>query len=223
MIPRGTDRAVIVSDVDGTLIRPSSLIALMSFDAQERGLTDAAHACIERVQMARSRGLPRSQTAEILMRWWAGRETDEVDTVAQRWVAASVADGERFWHKRVVAEVRQRVGESGARLVLVSASFAPPLRPLATILGAHEVVCSEPAVFGGRYTGEIGKLMLGDAKGTAVAGLCASAAVSMGYGDHLSDFPMLEVTDTATVVAAPGVVSAEVEEARRRGWRVLRS
>ena len=223
MTPSQTGRTVIVSDVDGTLIRPSSLIDLMSFDAHERGVVDEARACVERVQAARRRGLPRSQTAEVLIQWWAEREIDDVDALARRWAAANVADRERFWHERVVAEVHRQVAKSGARLVLVSASFAAPLRPLAAILGADEVVCSELTVVGGRYTGDISSLMLGEAKAAAVTSLCSGAAVSMGYGDHLSDFPMLEITDIATVVAAQGVTSVEVEQGRRRGWRVLHS
>ncbi|GLW90032.1 HAD family hydrolase [Actinokineospora globicatena] len=218
----GGGPGVVFADVDGTLIRGSSLIDLLRYDAGARGAVDAAEALVESVRRAAASGVPRTRTAPLLYSWWAGLPVAEVADVAEQWVRAGMrADRAGFVHSAVVDEVAARRG-AGDALVLVSASFDAPLAALARVFDATGVLCTPMVVVGGRYTGETGTPMLGERKARAVRDYLARAPsrCSTAYGDHISDLEMLAAVDEAVVVAegAGGPLAAE---AAARGWRVV--
>ncbi|MFT3972211.1 MAG: haloacid dehalogenase-like hydrolase [Amaricoccus sp.] len=76
---------------------------------------------------------------------------------------------------------------------------------------------------GGIYTGAIEPpVMIGDGKQTSARRLALALGVDLadcfGYGDHLSDLPLLEVVGHPTAIGADSELA---EIARRRGWPVL--
>ncbi|ROP41817.1 HAD family hydrolase [Saccharothrix texasensis] len=213
---------VVFADVDGTLIRGSSLIDLLLFDAGTRDAVDAAEALVRSVRQAAASGVPRSRTAPLLYSWWADRPVAEVLDVAEQWVRSGLrSDRTRFVHRAVDDEITARRG-AGTALVLVSASFDAPLAALAEVFDATDVLCTPMVVVDGRYTGASGTPMLGEHKARAVRGYLADAPPghSTAYGDHPTDLEMLAAVDEAVVVTdrthGPLVV-----EAAARGWRVI--
>ncbi|MGW4114055.1 HAD family hydrolase [Actinosynnema sp. NPDC004786] len=213
---------VVFADVDGTLIRGSSLVDLLLFDAGTRDAIAAAEVLVRTVRQAAASGVPRSRTAPLLYSWWADRPVAEVLDVAERWVRSGLrSDRARFAHRAVVEEISAR-RSAGAALVLVSASFDAPLAALAGIFDATDVLCTPMVVVNGRYTGATGVPMLGERKARAVRDYLAGAPPghSTAYGDHITDLEMLAAVDEAVVVA-DRTRGPLVAEAAVRGWRVI--
>ncbi|MHB8464946.1 MAG: HAD family hydrolase [Acidimicrobiales bacterium] len=108
----------------------------------------------------------------------------------------------------------------GRVIVIVSASPAEIVLPLARYLDADEAIASRARVDGaGRYTGEMAFDAFGPAKVQAMINLAARLDIdldaSYAYSDSATDLPMLET------VGHPVVVNPDRELARlaaERGW-----
>jgi HAD superfamily hydrolase (TIGR01490 family) len=107
----------------------------------------------------------------------------------------------------VYAEALDLVAEhhaAGHDVVVVSASSAELVEPIAELIGADEVIASRMGVAGGRYTGEIEFYAYGPAKARAMQDLARrrgyDLAASSAYTDSATDAPMLGVVGHAYVV-----------------------
>lgn len=152
---------------------------------------------------------------------WADLSVADVRRAGEEWYREmSLRDG---FFRPNVREQLERLRGDGAAIVLVSGSFGPPLDPLAREIDADAVFYTRLEERDGRYTGAIASSMIGEDKRRAVAGYLArhetvSASSSWGYGDHISDLPLLE-TVTHPVVVGDDPHLGEV--ARQRGWPIL--
>jgi HAD superfamily hydrolase (TIGR01490 family) len=85
--------------------------------------------------------------------------------------------------------------ELGHDVVIVSASGAELVDPIATVLGADHVIATRMAIDEGRYTGEIEFYAYGEQKAAAVHELAAARGYdlsrSYAYSDSITDAPML--------------------------------
>jgi HAD superfamily hydrolase (TIGR01490 family) len=150
---------------------------------------------------------------------WAGQDAERVREAGHGWYAeASRRPG--FFRANVLERLREHQ-RAGDRVVLVSGSFAPPLRPLADALGADALYCTELETDHGVFTGAISAPMIGDDKRRAVEDYLSGlevGAVSWGYGDHSSDLPLLDRVAHPVVVGSDPVMLALAAE---RHWPVL--
>ncbi|WP_024285847.1 HAD family phosphatase [Cellulomonas sp. KRMCY2] len=93
---------------------------------------------------------------------------------------------------------------AGRDVVIVSASGAEVVEPIAALLGADHVIATRMEIVDGRYTGEIAFYAYGENKATAVRELAEQQgydlAESYAYSDSGTDLPMLETVGHATVV-----------------------
>ncbi|WP_432839667.1 HAD family hydrolase [Dactylosporangium sp. CA-092794] len=208
-----TPSRLVFSDVDETLIRAKSMFEFLDFYLAERhgpaGLERSAQVRAELLTQAAA-GVPRADTNRTYYRIWAGAPVRHVALAGRRWFAAAVRDP-RFFHADVLAALHAHRA-AGAGLVLVSGAFAPIVDPIAEHVGAAHAECTRLVARNGRYTGEIiGEPVIGPAKGERVRALlraypAVSAANCYGYGDHLSDMPMLaEVGHPVIVGDDPGL------------------
>lgn len=76
-----------------------------------------------------------------------GRAVGEVDAIGEQFAALV----EREWLRADTLQRWRWHQRAGHRMVLVSASLAPYLRPLGRSLGAHAVLCAEPLRDGDVY------------------------------------------------------------------------
>jgi HAD superfamily hydrolase (TIGR01490 family) len=85
--------------------------------------------------------------------------------------------------------------ELGHDVVIVSASGAELVEPIATVLGADHVIATRMAVVDGKYTGEIDYYAYGDHKATAMRELAEKRGYDLSqcyaYSDSITDAPML--------------------------------
>jgi len=181
-------------DVDGTLITTTSLFSFLRhwFAALGRPAEDY-RSFRARLAAMTAAGVPRAQTNRTYFQAYAGHDAAEVAEHGHRWFAGELAGGELF-HPGVLARLREHAAD-GMLTVLVSGSFPACLEPIRRHLGTDVLICSEPTIHDGRYTGEIAEPMIGPAKAAAVRRLATARGLDLGgsyaYGDHSSDLPVL--------------------------------
>jgi HAD superfamily hydrolase (TIGR01490 family) len=150
---------------------------------------------------------------------WAGQDAARVGAAGRDWFAEA-REQPGFYRPNVLARLREHQAE-GDRVVLVSGSFEPPLRPLADALGVDALYCTALEIDRGVYTGTISAAMIGDDKRHVVESYLADLdpqAPSWGYGDHSSDLPLLERVESPIVVGSDPTM---LDLAGERGWPVL--
>lgn len=111
----------------------------------------------------------------------------------------------------------------GVDVVIVSASSADVVRPIARMLGADEVIASTMEVADGRFTGRVAHFAYGTAKAEAIRDLAARKGYDLracaAYSDSVTDLPMLETVGHPVAVNPDRALR---RLARERGWEVRR-
>ncbi|WP_042383065.1 HAD family hydrolase [Streptacidiphilus melanogenes] len=201
---------LVFSDVDETLIDCKSMFDFLDFYLGERyGPQGVRRARAVRADLtaAASAGVPREQANRSYYRAWAGEPAELVGESGRRWFAER-ARGAGFY----IAATRNALSghrAAGDRLVLVSGSFPAVVEPIARDVGAAQALCSRPEVRAGVFTGElVGDPVIGEEKRRAVRAVLdaqpqVDPADCYGYGDHVSDLPMLGEVGHPVLVGAP--------------------
>lgn len=205
-------------DVDGTLLTITSLFRFLAYDCAVRGTPESYVDAMADLTALKAAGASRVEANRTFYTAFAGRPVADLVTGGRRWFALERALGGLF-DPRVLTMLRAH-SASGDLVVLLSGSFAPCLEPIARLTGADVVVCTEPEVDGGRYTGRVAEPMVGPRKAVAAAAVAAGHGIDLAdcfsYGDDVSDRAVLELTGCPVVVGDDPDLT---ERAARLGWR----
>ncbi|MET7771645.1 HAD-IB family phosphatase [Nocardia sp. NPDC005366] len=209
------------TDVDHTLLRVSTLhhFGEYFFETTRRGEVLAAHRT--RMQRLAETGVDRATLNESYYQLWSDIPVHEVDVAAVTWHEQLRAAG--LYRTSVLTRLRGLRAE-GVETVLVSGSFRACLRPIERELDCAAVLCTELDERDGVFTGTVRRSLIGPAKRSEVEAFVAGypghdLAGDFGFGDHISDVPVLEsVGHPAVIPVDPALESV----ARERGWEVLR-
>ena len=217
-------------DVDDTLVLMKTMFSFQDYYYRHAGLAawlvgPRRAARFDTVcQRYRLAGRPREELNRMYYQTFTGRRPGAVSKMVARWYAHSRAVMPEFY-RATALQALQRHQEAGDAVVLVSGSMVQILQPIADDLAVptDHVLATRVAVSRGRYTGEIiPPQTIGAGKAEAVAGFMraheADPARCWAYGDHESDFPMLETAGHAVVVSDE---PAMLDAARERGWEIL--
>ncbi|MDT0269239.1 HAD-IB family hydrolase [Streptomyces sp. DSM 44915] len=223
-----TDRPYLVfSDVDETLITVKSMFDFLHYQLVRRqgaaGEREYDRIMAEITRRATG-GVPRAEINRFYYQQYAGESVSTIERLAADWFAERAAAPGDFWIDPTRRALRAHRA-AGATLVLVSGSFPPVLAPLAREVAADTVLCTRPTTERGRYTGEVVTPVIGEGKRAAVAAELAARpdvdpADCWGYGDHVSDLPMLELVGRPVVVGSDNELRARLE--RRSASRAAR-
>ncbi|PFG37227.1 HAD superfamily hydrolase (TIGR01490 family) [Flavimobilis soli] len=108
---------------------------------------------------------------------------------------------------------------AGRDVVIVSASGAEVVEPIAAALGADHVISTRMEVVDGRYTGNIDFYAYGENKAVAIRELADRRGYdldgSYAYSDSITDVPMLSTVGHAFTVNADRTLRREAAE---NGW-----
>jgi len=125
----------------------------------------------------------------------------------------------------VYAEAVDLIAEhkaAGRDVVIVSASGAEVVEPIAAMLGADHVIATRMEIVDGRYTGEIAFYAFAENKASAIRELVAERGYDLGasyaYSDSATDAPMLDAVGHAYVVNPDRSLRRMAVE---RGWEAL--
>ena len=216
-------RAAAFFDLDKTIIATSSATAfsrpfLAGGLLTRRVMLRAAYAHL----LFQMGGADQEQTERVrvqLSRMVTGWDADQVAAIVTETVHESI---DPAVYAEAVVLIREHQ-DAGRDVVVVSASGAELVRPIADLLGADDVIATHMQVRYGRYTGEIDFYAYGAAKATAIEELAArrgyDLSASYAYSDSVTDEPMLSVVGHAFVVNPDRTLRRLAEE---RGWGVLR-
>ena len=149
-------------------------------------------------------GAPREHVNRRFYSHLAGhRWTDLLESGQQWYTAASRREG--FFCRGAIDQL-DHDRSRGNTIVLVSGSFLPALRPIAAALDVDAVLCTELYLREGIVTGRVHAPMIGAEKRVAVVRYAGQHHISLekssAYGDHESDFPMLNAVGNPVVVNA---------------------
>ncbi|KDN20435.1 HAD family hydrolase [Amycolatopsis rifamycinica] len=209
-------------DVDGTLLTVTSLFRFLAYDCAVRGEPESYVDFMAELDRLKAAGASRVEANRAFFGAFAGRSVADLVTGGRRWFELERSFGGLF-DPRVLTMLRAH-SAGGDLVVLLSGSFAPCLGPIARLTGADVVVCTEPEIHDGRYTGRVADPMVGPRKAEAAAAIAAGHGIDpadcFSYGDDASDLAVLELTGCPVVVGDDPVLA---ERARRLGWRRIPS
>jgi HAD superfamily hydrolase (TIGR01490 family) len=112
--------------------------------------------------------------------------------------------------------------ELGHDVVIVSASGAELVEPIATVLGADHVIATRMSVDDGRFTGEIDFYAYGENKAAAMRDLAETRGYDLercyAYSDSVTDAPMLAAVGHGFAVNPDRTLRRMATE---NGWGIL--
>lgn len=209
-------------DVDETLLDNTSMFGFLEYHLQARGQAEQYLVIRAALRELAARGIGRVERNRVFHRYLRDHPVAQVADHGRAWFAAELATGGVF--KPAVLDRLRAHQQANDLVVLVSGSFPACLEPLAREVAVTMLLCTQPRLADGCYTGEVEDPMIGEAKAVAGRDLARRHGIclrtSFGYGDHVSDLPLLELLGHPVVV---GNDPEMVEHAELRGWERLAS
>jgi len=209
-------------DLDKTIIATSSSAAF-SRPFMREGLvtrTDAVRAAYAHFLFSvggadeRQTSRLRDALSELVKGWEVAKVTGIVSETIHELIDPVV-------YQEALSLIR-RHQENGREVVIVSASGAELVAPIAELLGAEHWIASQMEIKDGTYTGEITFYAYGENKAVALRELAEERGYdldsSYAYSDSITDAPMLSAVGHGFVVNPDrGLRRAAV----KNGWGVL--
>lgn len=213
-------------DVDETLISIKSMFSFRDFYfhrtlGDEQGAIAQRNAQIQ-VQEQITLGLSRTEVNRLFWASFCGFDQHDVQQAARVW-HAQVSQQPGYFVPQTLEALRQHQRD-GTEAVFVSGSCIEILTPLAEELDVTTLLANRLAVEEGRFTGQLLQPQtIGAGKQQVIVDFLHSREVlasdCYGYGDHLSDLPLLETVGHPRVVEGNAHLMAI---ARERGWPVFK-
>lgn len=213
---------LVFTDVDETLINCKSMFDFLEYYQLGRYGTQGAEkaAAVRNSLLTQAAaGVAREETNRTYFHAWTGEKASDVKRWGEQWFAERSAESSFYLHATREALSAHRI--EGALLVLVSGSFPALLDPIARDIGARHVRCTVPQERQGYLTGLIdGPPVIGLGKRSAVETVLRlyphiSPSDCFGYGDHLTDLPMLAAVGHPVVVGENAALRASLPHAPR--------
>ncbi|AZD30358.1 HAD family hydrolase [Pseudomonas chlororaphis] len=218
-------RRIAFFDVDETLIDLKSMFSFRAFYfrrlwGEERG-SEAEVASAKRINEYVRKGFDRSAINTLFYEDFRDHRPDLVADAAQAWYVQERTRSEFFI--RPVLQALQEHQSNADIVAFVSGSAVEFLTPLAMELGVTHVLANRMETRDGRFTGQlIPPQTIGLGKQQAALHLMdrlnVDPADCYGYGDHLTDLPLLTSIGNPIVVAGD---PALVRHAEQRDWPIL--
>ena len=207
-------RSAVYTDIDGTVTAYNTIFEFLRFDAAQEDRSAAAADFLDGLRSAARNGVPRSVTNSRYFRWWSGRPVARIRELGGLWADFQSESPEEWTFLEPVASLLDAHASAGRRLVAVTASFAPALERVRRRWPTMELLCTDPVVADGRYTGGIREALVGEAKARAVREHAAVSGVDLGasyaYGDHSSDLPFMALAGESMLVGGMASPALEV-------------
>jgi len=215
-------RSAAFFDLDKTIIATSSSAAF-SRPLMKEGLftrADAIRAAYAHFLFSvggadeRQTNRLRDALSELVKGWELSKVTQIVEETVHDLIDPVV-------YEEALALIRRHQA-NGRDVVIVSASGAELVAPIATLLGAEHWIASEMDIKDGVYTGEITFYAYGPAKADAIKRLAMARGydldASYAYSDSITDTPMLNAVGHGFVVNPDRALR---QAAATNGWGVL--
>jgi len=211
-------------DVDETIINGKSLLGFLETALRVAAGSDGELLEAQRTfAKLRGEGRPREELNAAFYRLFlAGRSVLETRAIASAWFeTAHLAP--RFFRRPALEKLASLRG-NGTHIVLVTGSFAELIEPVASRVGAHDVIAAPLERVNDVFTGALlGEPTIGTGKAHAVIAYAERVGIALaeccGMADDITDLPFLELL-AENFVPVDGdrrllAVAAE------RGWKTM--
>ena len=166
-------------------------------------------------------GTNRALANKRYYRLWEGLAIEEMVERAEAWASTRRSDPEAFFQPVIDALLAH--AQEGFGIVIVTGSPSIVAEALLREAPIDHILSPVQEHRGGRYTGNLNKECIGEAKLERIRDFAKVNEVdldkSWGYGDDLSDFPMLESVGSPVVVTLAH--SKALKSAESRQWKVI--
>lgn len=156
-------------------------------------------------------------TRDYLTQLVTGWSVDDINRITSA-TMRNVVTPAIYAEARALISDHQRVGRD---VIIISASPAILVEPIARELGVERVVATELEVVDGKLTGTITRYLKGDAKAEAVANFAAAHGYDLGssyaYSDSATDIPMLAAVGHPVAVNPDRALRKHAAE---HGWQM---
>ena len=212
-------------DVDETLINLKSMFSFRDFYLLNKYGPRTGKIIIiseqERIKKMVDEGHERSLINKAFYQIFSGHKVSELQVGIKDWYK-EVRNRPGFFIQPTLNELQSHQ-MNGVCPVFVSGSSQEILAPLAEELGVQYVLANKLEIVRDRYTGKIvPPQTIGIGKRDVILDFLKSEdsdpATCYGYGDHISDLPMLEYIGFPVVVAGDDSLTRIGKE---RGWHIL--
>jgi HAD superfamily hydrolase (TIGR01490 family) len=207
------DKTIIATSASTAFSRPFYDGGLLSRRAAVR--TAYAHLMfmVGRADEDQTERLRRQLSAMV-----AGWEVSQVSAIVAETVRTSI---EPTVYAEAIALITDHQAH-GRDVVVVSASGAEVVEPIAALLGADDAIATRLEVEEGRYTGRIAFYAYGENKAAAVREMADRRGYDLAecyaYSDSITDLPLLQAVGHAAVVNPDRTLRRIADE---RGWDAL--
>jgi HAD superfamily hydrolase (TIGR01490 family) len=192
-------------DVDETIINTKSMFDFMKFFLEFKngkiGLIQFS-LYFSMLKFLAFLGFGRKAINRLYYRLYKGENYKFLNEVGERWYESRKFDSV-FFIQPVIKRLRD-LKSQGYEVVFVSGSFRACLDPLAKDLNVQTILCAELEVSEGGVTGRMIQQCIGDDKAMLIKKLVESRNARLSdcfaFGDHISDFPMLNAVGHPVVV-----------------------
>ena len=216
----------VFSDVDETLIKFKSMLSFMSeflFDSAYADQEDISNKQIEFNTIVELVKDPKNSREDLNRRFYGifkGISQKTLESAAFSWIHSKIDSGDLFIKSTLKAY--QEHQNNGAKLVLISGSFAEILTPIKSYVKADHLICSELELKDGVYTGHLLKQVIGEGKWSGILDYIGEKNIDWSscyaYGDHQSDICFMEK------VGHPILIGGSVDMkkiAQQRNWELV--
>lgn len=216
-------RLIAFFDVDETLINSKSMFDFMQFFLKsKKGKVGVIQFKFYKsvLKSLAFLGLGREKVNKFYYQLYRGEKYKDLMEIGEEWYEARKTKPSFFMQPAI--DRLQELKKSGYEIAFVSGSFRPCLEPLARDLNIKTILCGELELVDGKITGRMTQQCIGEHKAKLVKRLARSRNVRLkdcfAFGDHVSDFPMLNVVGHPIVVPN---CKALIEIADRNKWEIL--
>lgn len=213
-------------DFDETVISFKSMFSFLKFYLSEVYQSEGEKRFDEYMNDVNHKWLinfPREEINRNYYRQFKNENKEKLLSIRNRWIAEEKnIRGDNFYIHET-QELIQNYKRDNYSIVIVSGSMLDIVEPLANEIGVDTVLATKMITDTGVFTGEIVlPQTIGQGKAVAIINYMRLHNISpehtVAWGDHISDFPMLEVAGKGGIISSdPDVLSI----ARTKGFSVI--
>lgn len=209
-------------DVDDTLIAVKSMFSFLDYWYGQANAPTGRGPFEQEMAELKRQNAPWELLNRRYYAHFAGWSVAAVEQAGKDWFQQLEQSSPNLLHAPLVRRLKQHQA-NGEEPVFISGSFPALLQPLASRLAVRHLLCSRLETRDGHFTGQIlPPQTIGQGKADAIAQFLvthgADAALCHGYGDDISDRPMLEAIGHPVVVAGGRGLE---DHARVVGWPIV--
>lgn len=213
-------------DFDETVIDFKSMFSFLEFFLKKKYSEVGVQRFISYMDDVKNKwknNFPRESINLDYYHQFKGETQQDILEIAQCWIIEQKKIYGANLYINETLKLIKEYQQQNISIVIVSGSLQDIIVPLAKDIGVDTVIATRMVIVDGLYTGEIiPPQTIGMGKALAIATYMQQHNIAkeqtIAWGDHDSDFPMLEASGAGGIISSNTTL---LNEAQQRGFRVI--